>query len=127
MLSSTWMSGMVFTRQVEGDVTKATDCKVAVYSCPLDIMQTETKVTNYIKLFAPICLTYCDSWLYGSNWHNFRFSCPLHDSCSNFLPQMLVHLLKWQYFVQILLSKLVCCVRRIKTGKRFKIADCLLM
>jgi len=35
---------MVFKRQVEGDVTKAEDCKVAVYSCPLDIMQTETKV-----------------------------------------------------------------------------------
>jgi len=37
--------GMVFKRQVEGEITKAEDCKVAVYSCPLDIMQTETKVT----------------------------------------------------------------------------------
>jgi len=35
---------MVFKRQVEGEITKAEDCKVAVYSCPLDIMQTETKV-----------------------------------------------------------------------------------
>lgn len=35
---------MVFKRYVEGDVTKATNCKVAVYSCPLDSLQTETKV-----------------------------------------------------------------------------------
>jgi len=40
---------MVFKRLVEGDVTKAEDCKVAVYSCPLDIMQTETKGTVLIK------------------------------------------------------------------------------
>ena len=37
---------MVFKRHVEGDISKAEDCKVAVYSCPLDIMQTETKVTS---------------------------------------------------------------------------------
>ena len=37
--------GMVFKRYVEGDVTKASGCKVAVFSCPLDLMQTETKVT----------------------------------------------------------------------------------
>ena len=36
---------MVFKRQVEGDVTKAEDCKIAVYSCPVDLMQTETKVS----------------------------------------------------------------------------------
>jgi len=47
--SSTWMHGMVFKRVVEGDVTKAESCKVAVYSCPLDIMQTETKGTVLIK------------------------------------------------------------------------------
>ena len=35
---------MVFKRNVEGDLTKAENCKVAVYSCPLDVMQTETKV-----------------------------------------------------------------------------------
>ena len=35
---------MVFKRNVEGDITKAENCKVAVYSCPLDVMQTETKV-----------------------------------------------------------------------------------
>lgn len=38
------MQGMVFKRQVEGDIKKAENCKVAVYTCPLDIMQTETKV-----------------------------------------------------------------------------------
>jgi len=36
---------MVFKRQVEGEISKAEDCKVAIYSCPLDITQTETKVT----------------------------------------------------------------------------------
>jgi len=40
---------MVFKRLIEGDVTKAEDCKVVVYSCPLDIMQTETKGTVLIK------------------------------------------------------------------------------
>lgn len=49
--SSTTMPGMVFKRQVEGDVTKAEDCKVAVYSCPLDIMQTETKVIIQLQPF----------------------------------------------------------------------------
>ena len=43
---STAMQGMVFKRQVEGDITKVENCKVAVYSCPLDIMQTETKVSS---------------------------------------------------------------------------------
>ena len=43
------LPGMVFKRQAEGDVTKAENCKVAVYSCPLDIMQTETKGTVLIK------------------------------------------------------------------------------
>lgn len=38
------MQGMVFKREVEGDTKKAEDCKVVVYTCPLDIMQTETKV-----------------------------------------------------------------------------------
>ncbi|CAG2217087.1 CCT8 [Mytilus edulis] len=43
------VQGMVFKRYVEGDVTKATNCKVAVYSCPLDSLQTETKGTVIIK------------------------------------------------------------------------------
>ncbi len=49
VLSSTAMQGMVFKRQVEGDRTKAENCKVAVYTCPLDIIQTETKGTVLIK------------------------------------------------------------------------------
>merc|ERR1712170_34088 len=43
------VQGMVFKRQVEGDVNKASTCKVAVFSCPLDLMQTETKGTVLIK------------------------------------------------------------------------------
>lgn len=40
---------MVFKREVEGDVTSAKKAKVAVYSCPVDITQTETKGTVLIK------------------------------------------------------------------------------
>lgn len=35
---------MVFKRHVEGDITKVTDAKLCVLSCPLDSMATETKV-----------------------------------------------------------------------------------
>ncbi|XP_030035453.2 T-complex protein 1 subunit theta [Manduca sexta] len=49
LLQSSVLSGMVFKREIEGDVTSATNCKVAVYSCPIDITQTETKGTVLIK------------------------------------------------------------------------------
>lgn len=41
--------GMVFKRQVEGEITKASDAKIAVYSCAVDTMQTETKGTVLIQ------------------------------------------------------------------------------
>ena len=41
---SSVIQGMVFKRYVEGEITKAEKCKIAVYSCPLDVLQTETKV-----------------------------------------------------------------------------------
>lgn len=37
--------GMVFPRQPEGSVKRAVKAKVAVFSCPIDISQTETKGT----------------------------------------------------------------------------------
>lgn len=43
------IQGMVFKRQVEGDITKVREVKVALYSCAVDIMQTETKGTVLIK------------------------------------------------------------------------------
>ncbi|XP_046566176.1 LOW QUALITY PROTEIN: T-complex protein 1 subunit theta-like [Haliotis rubra] len=46
---SSIVQGMVFKRLVEGDVNKMEKAKIAVYSCPLDIMQTETKGTVLIK------------------------------------------------------------------------------
>jgi len=49
LYSSEVLNGMVFKREVEGTVTKLEDVKVACYSCPLDIMQTETKGTVLIK------------------------------------------------------------------------------
>jgi len=39
------VKGMVFARQPDGTVTKATKAKVGVFSCPVDISQTETKGT----------------------------------------------------------------------------------
>ncbi|CAH1971208.1 unnamed protein product [Acanthoscelides obtectus] len=43
------IQGMVFKKQVEGEVTKVEKAKVAVYSCAVDILQTETKGTVLIK------------------------------------------------------------------------------
>ena len=41
--------GMVFGREPEGTVKKATKAKVGVFTCPLDISQTETKGTVLLK------------------------------------------------------------------------------
>lgn len=43
------VNGMVFKRFVEGDVSSAKQAKIAIYSCPVDILQTETKGTVLIK------------------------------------------------------------------------------
>jgi T-complex protein 1 subunit theta len=43
------VQGMVFGREPEGDVKKASRAKVAVFTAPLDIAQTETKGTVLIK------------------------------------------------------------------------------
>jgi len=49
VLNSSVMQGMVLRREVEGSVNKATKCKIALFSCPLDIVSTETKGTVLIK------------------------------------------------------------------------------
>jgi len=49
IFSSEVVNGMVFKRHVEGDITKVTDAKICVLSCPLDSMATETKGTVLIK------------------------------------------------------------------------------
>ncbi|TKX19266.1 putative T-complex protein 1 subunit theta [Elsinoe australis] len=43
------VKGMVFGREPEGTTRKATKAKVGVYSCPIDISQTETKGTVLLK------------------------------------------------------------------------------
>lgn len=43
------VKGMVFGREPEGNSKKATKAKVGVYSCPIDISQTETKGTVLLK------------------------------------------------------------------------------
>jgi len=47
--SSEIVRGMVFRRLVEGNINNVTDAKMAVYSCALDSMQTETKGTVLIN------------------------------------------------------------------------------
>lgn len=47
--SSRVFRGMVFKRHVEGDVVERLQAKVAVYTCAVDITQTETKGTVLIK------------------------------------------------------------------------------
>lgn len=49
LYSSEIVNGMVFRRHVEGDITKVTNAKICVLSCPLDSMATETKGTVLIK------------------------------------------------------------------------------
>lgn len=43
------MSGMVIKRGAEGNITRVSKPKIAVYSCPLDTIQGETKGTVLIK------------------------------------------------------------------------------
>lgn len=47
--SSQVVQGMVFKRHVEGNITKKTNTKVVIYTCPVDITPTETKGTVLIK------------------------------------------------------------------------------
>lgn len=47
--SSQVVNGMVFRRQAESTIIKKDSCKVAIYTCPIDALQTETKGTVLIK------------------------------------------------------------------------------
>jgi T-complex protein 1 subunit theta len=47
--ASETVNGMVFKRFVEGDVASAEKAKIAIFNCPIDITQTETKGTVLIK------------------------------------------------------------------------------
>ncbi|CAH0388957.1 unnamed protein product [Bemisia tabaci] len=49
LFSSEVINGMVFKRGVEGDIIKKSKAKVAVFTCAVDIAQTETKGTVLIK------------------------------------------------------------------------------
>lgn len=49
LFQSEVLTGMVFKREVEGDISSVSKAKVAIYSCPVDINQTETKGTVLIK------------------------------------------------------------------------------
>lgn len=51
MTTSSIVKGMVFKRMVEGEINKVEKAKIAVFSCPLDVTQTETKVGMSTYLF----------------------------------------------------------------------------
>ena len=47
------MNGMVFKRGAEGEIKKVENARVAVFTCPFDLTQTETKVffLLFLRLF----------------------------------------------------------------------------
>ncbi|CAH3121407.1 unnamed protein product [Pocillopora meandrina] len=47
--SSEVVQGMVFKREVEGDINSLQNAKIVAFSCPLDAMTTETKGTVLIR------------------------------------------------------------------------------
>jgi len=49
LYSSQVINGMVFKRQAESNIIKKETCKIAIYTCPIDALQTETKGTVLIK------------------------------------------------------------------------------
>jgi len=49
LFSSQVVQGMVFRRQAESNIIKKDACKVAIFTCPVDALQTETKGTVLIK------------------------------------------------------------------------------
>jgi len=49
LLNSEVVQGMVFRRCVESNITCKENCKVAIFTCPVDALQTETKGTVLIK------------------------------------------------------------------------------
>jgi len=49
VLSSTVTKGMVFKRQIEGEITHIKNAKIAVFTCAIDTTLTETKGTVLLK------------------------------------------------------------------------------
>jgi len=49
LFNSQVVNGMVFKRHAETNITKKDSCKIAIFTCPIDALQTETKGTVLIK------------------------------------------------------------------------------
>ena len=47
LMASEVVSGMVFKRSVESNVTKVEKCKVAVYTCPID--STQVNFSEFVQ------------------------------------------------------------------------------
>jgi len=54
LLKSSVVQGMVFRRNIESNITKKENAKVAIFTCPVDAVQTETKGTVLIKSAAEL-------------------------------------------------------------------------
>ena len=48
------MNGMVFKRGAEGEIKKSSNAKLAIFACPFDLTQTETKA---IFIYSSIIIT----------------------------------------------------------------------
>ena len=88
------VQGMVFKREVEGNITKVKDAKVVVFSCPLDSMATETKVwLNYGYIVQHILRSsniICSS-LFGSRFHKWKSILCFFFNSHNFLLRLSVY------------------------------------
>lgn len=56
VLSSRVTNGMLFKRGAEGEIKKMEKAKIAVYSGPFDVTQTETKVRSILQSFRQVLL-----------------------------------------------------------------------
>ena len=60
-MASEVVSGMVFKRSVESNVTKVEKCKIAVYTCPID--STQVNFSEFVQN--------------GLNWFKMVKICPI--------------------------------------------------
>ena len=104
--SSEVVQGMVFKREVEGNITKVKDAKVVVFSCPFDSMATETKVQlNYEYIVQYILRSsniICFS-LFGSCFHKWKSILCFFNS-HNFLVNFYQYCLSTRHVCDILVT-----------------------
>ena len=53
------MQGLVFKRTVESNIIKKANAKIAAYTCPIDITQSETKVSLDRRDLFAVAISVC--------------------------------------------------------------------